>query len=94
MNLQYLYYYTLNETTSIGAAPNIICNWEQDSDDACTVPVGMGINKTVNFGKVPVRFGLEVFYSVIQPDDIVGTKWNLRFYMIPAAPSALFKWMQ
>jgi hypothetical protein len=93
-NLQYLAYYSLDETTSIGAAPNIICNWEQEKDNRCTVPIGMGINKTVNFGKVPVRFGFEAFYNVVQPDDIVGSEWSYRFYVIPAAPSALFSWMK
>ena len=92
-NFQYLYYYSLNPTTSIGAMPNIIANWEQDSDNIFTVPIGLGINKTVQIGKVPVRFGVEFHYSVIQPDDVVGSEWNLRFFMIPAAPSALFKWM-
>jgi len=94
MNLQYFIYYSLSDTMSIGAAPNIIANWEQDSDNTWTVPVGLGINKTVQFGKVPVRFGFEVHYSVIQPDDTPGSEWDFRFYMIPAVPSALFKWMQ
>ncbi len=93
-NVQYLYYYSLNSTTSIGAGPNIICNWEQTGDDQCTVPVGMGINKTYQIGKVPVRFGVEAHYSVIAPDDVVGSKWDFRFFVIPAVPSALFKWMQ
>jgi hypothetical protein len=93
-NLQYFVYYSLDETTSIGASPNIIANWEQDSDDAFTVPVGLGINKTFQFGKVPVRIGAEVHYSVIQPDDVPGTEWDFRFYVIPAVPSALFSWMQ
>jgi hypothetical protein len=93
-NLQYFIFYSLSETLSIGAAPNIIANWEQDeSDNTFTVPVGLGISKTVQMGKVPVRFGFEVHYSVIQPDDGPGTKWDFRFYMIPAAPSALFDWM-
>jgi hypothetical protein len=92
-NLQYFLFYSLDDTTSIGAAPNIIANWEQDSDNAFTVPVGIGISKTVQFGKVPVRFGLEYHYSVIQPDDVAGADWNVRFYVIPAAPSALFSWM-
>jgi len=78
---------------TFGAAPNIIANWEQDSDNAITLPIGLGINKTVQFGKVPVRFGVEAYYSVVQPDDVVGSKWNFRFYMIPAAPAALFEWM-
>jgi hypothetical protein len=92
-NLQYFVYYSLDDTTSIGAAPNIIANWEQDSDNRYTVPIGIGINKTFQFGKVPVRFGIEAHYSVIQPDDAVGADWNIRFYIIPAIPSALFEWM-
>jgi len=93
-NLQYFVYYSLNETTSIGAAPNIIANWEQNSDNRFTVPVGIGINKTFQFGKVPVRFGFEVHYSAIKPDDIVRSEWDFRLFIIPAAPSALFEWMQ
>jgi len=93
-NLQYLYYWSLNETMSIGAGPNIIMDWEQSGVDRFTVPVGIGINKTIQIGKVPIRFGVEVNYSVVRPNYIPGTKWDLRFYMIPAVPSALFSWMQ
>lgn len=93
-NLQYIYYWSLNETTSIGAAPNIIINWEQNSDNRYTIPVGIGINKTVQFGKVPVRFALEYHHTVIEPDDVVGSDWAIRFMIIPAVPSALFDWMQ
>jgi hypothetical protein len=93
-NLQYLHYYSLDSTTSIGAAPNIIANWEQSGGDRFTVPVGIGINKTITIGKVPVRFGVEAMYSVHRPDNIPGTRWDFRFYVTPSAPSALFKWMQ
>ena len=58
------------------------------------MPVGIGINTTVNLGKVPVRFGLEFHKSVIKPDDVPGSDYDVRFYVIPAVPSALFKWMQ
>ncbi|MGI9327052.1 MAG: hypothetical protein ACR2PZ_17675 [Pseudomonadales bacterium] len=93
-NLQYFIFYSLNETTSIGAAPVVLANWEQSgSENVWTVPIGIGINKTFQFGKVPVRIGLEAFYSAIQPDDVIGSKWSWRFYVIPAVPSALFKWM-
>ena len=94
MNLQYFWYYSISPTMSIGAMPNIIANWEVDSDDRWTVPVGIGINKTINIGKVPVRFGLEYHHSAIQPDNIPGANWDIRFFVIPAAPSALFKWME
>jgi hypothetical protein len=92
-NLQTIYYYSLNETTSIGAAPNVIANWEENSDNAFTVPIGIGINKTVQIDNVPVRFGAEVHYAVIRPDDIPGSEWDFRFFVIPAVPSAMFDWM-
>jgi hypothetical protein len=93
-NLQYFIFYSIDPVTSIGAAPNIIANWEQSSGNKWTVPVGLGISRTFQMGKVPVRLGLEVHYSVVQPDDVPGQVWDFRFYVIPAAPSALFKWMQ
>lgn len=92
-NLQTLYYYSISQTTSIGAAPNVIMNWEEDSDNFLTLPIGTGINTTVNFGKLPVRFGFEVHYSVVRPDDSIGSDWNLRFYAIPAVPSGLIPFL-
>jgi hypothetical protein len=93
-NIQAIYYWSLNETTSIGAGPNIIANWEQDNDNTWTVPVGIGINRAFQFGKIPVRIGLEYFHTVVEPDDVVASDWSVRFFVIPAAPSALFDWMQ
>ena len=93
-NIQYLYYWSLDEVTSIGAGPNFIINWEQDKDNRYTLPVGIGINRTFQFGKVPVRMGLEYFKTVVSPDDVVASDWSVRFYIIPAVPSALFSWMQ
>ena len=91
-NLQYLYYYSLTPTMSIGAGPNIIANWEADSDNRFTVPIGIGINKTFQLGKVPVRVGVEFHYNVVRPDT-VGSDWDLRFFIIPAVPSAMFSFL-
>jgi hypothetical protein len=94
LNLQLFYYYSLSETMSIGAGPNIIANFEAGSRDTWTVPIGWGINKTFQFGKLPVRMGLEYFYSLERPDS-VGADHNLRFYFIPAVASALLpSWMR
>ena len=94
MNLQLFYYYSLSDTVSIGAGPNIISNFEADNRDQWTVPIGIGINKTFQFGKVPVRLGVEYYYSVERPDT-VGMDHSFRFFVIPAIPSALLpKWIQ
>jgi hypothetical protein len=94
MNLQIFYYYSLNDTMSVGAGPNIIANFEADSRDTWTVPIGLGINRTFQFGKIPVRIGLEYYYALERPDT-VGWDHSLRVFVIPAIPSALLpKWMQ
>jgi hypothetical protein len=92
-NIQYFIYYSWNETTSIGCGPNVIANWEQTSENRWTVPIGFGISKTVQFGKLPVRLGAEVHYTVVKPDNVVGQLVDFRFYMIPAVPSYMFSWM-
>ena len=93
-NFQYFIYYSLDEVTSIGAGPNIIANWEQDNDDRWTVPIGLGVNRTFQFGKVPVRIGIEGHYSVVQPDNVPSNEWDIRVFIIPAVPSFMFSWMQ
>ena len=93
-NIQSFYYYSIDDVTSIGAGPNIIANWQQNGSNRWTVPVGIGINRTFQFGKIPVRIGLEAHYSVFQPYNVAAAKWNYRIYFIPAVPAAMFKWMQ
>jgi hypothetical protein len=94
VNLQVFYYYSLDDVTSIGAGPNIIANIEADSRDTWTVPIGLGVNRTFQMGKIPVRVGLEYYYAVERPDT-VGWDHSLRVYIIPAVPSALLpSWMQ
>ena len=93
MNIQYFVYYSVTDTMSIGAGPNIIGNFEANTGDKWTFPVGIGINRTFQIGKVPVRIGIEYHYSIVRPES-VGAQHDIRFMIIPAAPSALFKWMQ
>ena len=93
-NLQYFVFWSLSETESIGASPNIIIDWEQDTDNRYSVPIGIGYTKTIKMGKMPVRFGIELHKYIVQPDDIPGPDWGLRLYIIPAVPSAMFGWMQ
>jgi hypothetical protein len=93
MNIQYFVYYSISDVMSIGAGPNIIGNFEADAGDKWTFPVGIGINRTFQIGKVPVRIGIEYHYSIVRPETI-GSQHDLRFFIIPAAPSALFKWKQ
>ena len=73
--------------------PNIRYNWEaNDSDDRLTLPIGIGYNSMAFFGKLPFRWGIEVQYSIIKPDN-VGSEWNVRLYLIPIIPNLAKAWL-
>nr|MDJ0851200.1 hypothetical protein [Myxococcota bacterium] len=92
LNLQLFYYYSITPTISIGAGPNIRADFEADSGDQWTVPLGIGIGYTAQLGKVPVRFMAEYHGSVYRPDTI-GTTHDVRIMVIPAVPAGLIPFL-
>ena len=52
-------------------------NWEADSDNTWTVPVGGGVGRLFRIGKLPVNMQVQGFYNVEKPDDL-GPDWTLR----------------
>jgi hypothetical protein len=85
-NIQYFVQRLLPNQWQIGMAPNITIDWKADHDNAVTFPIGLGVGKLVKFGKLPVKFQVELQYAVVHPDDI-GQRWNVRFVMTPVLPS-------
>lgn len=82
-DIQYFINYRLSKTELVGMSPNIRYNWKaDDSDDALTLPVGLGYSNVIRVGGLPIRFAAEVQYSVVRPDN-VGTDWNFRLMFIP-----------
>jgi hypothetical protein len=87
MTLQAFYYYTVNAKWSVGASPMAQFDWNAASGNGVTFPIGLGLNYTSFWGKLPVRTGLEVQYAVINPNDIPGSRWVLRLSIIPVIPA-------
>lgn len=67
---------------SIGMGPNISVNWNAESGNKVTFPIGLGITKTVKWGNSPWKLRFEPQYSIIKPDDY-GTQWNVRIQIAP-----------
>lgn len=86
LNLRYLL--NLSGGWQVGGTPEITADWEADSDDRWTVPIGLGVYKTQLFGKMPVKLGVEYQYMVVRPDSY-GQDWNLRFVFAPIVPSIM-----
>ena len=85
--IQYIWYWKppIEGEWSIGAAPMIDINWEADSEDRYSVPLGIGASKTTFLGPMPVRFGVEFNWFVKSPDNY-GKKFMFKFYIVPVIP--------
>lgn len=44
--------------------------------------VGLGVQKMVRVGKMPMKIKAEINYSAIRPDSF-GQEHNIRFYLVP-----------
>lgn len=60
-------------------APIITANWEADSDDQWTVPLGLGIGQIMRWGEQPVNLQASAYNNVEAPDN--GAEWQLRLQM-------------
>lgn len=58
-------------------APVITANWEVDSDNTWTVPLGLGIGQILKAGKLPLNVQASAYHNVEKP-DLVGADWQLR----------------
>ncbi len=83
-DIQYFINWKKNATDLIGMTPNIQIDWEKEGSDRFTVPIGLGKIGFFRWGKMPVRWGVEMQYYVMQPDP-VGPEWNLKFFLAPVA---------
>lgn len=68
--------YNFGDGMYIVSAPIITADWEADSDNQWTVPLGGGIGKIVRVEKLPLNLQAQLFYNVVTPD--YGPDWTLR----------------
>ena len=59
------------------SAPIITSNWEAESGQKWTIPVGGGGGRVFKIGKQPVNSSAQIYYNVEKPD--FGADWQFRF---------------
>ena len=69
--------YNLPHGWYLSTSPIITANWEADSGNQWTVPVGGGVGKLFKLGKLPVNTQLQAYSNVEHPR--FGADWQLRF---------------
>jgi len=65
-------------------SPVITSNWEADSGNKWTVPLGLGIGQIMKLGKQHVNMQLAAFYNVVRPDD--ASTWQIRAQLVLLFP--------
>ena len=49
-------------------SPILTVDWDADSGQQWTVPIGGGVGKIFHLGKLPVNTQLSAYYNVVRPD--------------------------
>lgn len=83
---QYFFTYNLEDAWQIQMQPTWSYNHEaEDSDDKLTLPLGIGVAKTIVAGKTPWKFSLQYWHYVESPDTF-GPDYQVRFQVAPVIP--------
>ncbi len=69
--------YNLDAGWYLVSAPVITANWEADSDNTWTAPLGGGFGRIFPIGRQPVNLSLQSYYNIEKPDTI-GPEWSIR----------------
>jgi hypothetical protein len=78
MLIQPIINYNLAKGWYLTSVPIITANWEADSGNRWTIPIGGGAGKIFKVGKQPVNTQLQAFYNLDKPEN-TGADWQLRF---------------
>jgi hypothetical protein len=80
--LQYFVNYNFKGGWYLTSAPINTANWEADSKDRWTVPIGIGGGKIMRWGKQPVNLQLSYYYNAVRPSGMVPSgPYTIRFQL-------------
>ena len=60
----------------------ITANWEADSSNRWTVPLGAGFGKLVKIGNQPINLRTEAYYNVEKPDNAPDWLWGFTIQFL------------
>ena len=82
LTLQPIINYNLDDGWYLASGPIITADWEADSDQRWTVPIGMGVGKILRIGKQPVNVSSHLYYNVEKPDNVGDWTLRLQFQLM------------
>lgn len=74
--LQYFVNYNFGRGSYLTSSPIVTANWQADSGQRWTVPIGGGFGQILLLGAQPVNVQMQAFWNAEKPDG--GPDWSLR----------------
>lgn len=62
----------------INSAPIITANWEADSGNQWTLPLGMGFGRLFRWGKLPINAQAGYYYNVVSPEGAPDSQFRFQ----------------
>ena len=78
--------YNFGRGWSTAFAPVIQANWNAESDDEWTVPLGFGVSRTTVLAGRPMSLSVQYDYNVVRPTGSAGEQ--LKFVLSLLYPKA------
>lgn len=82
---QYFYTVNLQDGWQVQATPTWSYNHNAEKGQELTLPVGIGVAKTLVLGGTPWKFSMQYWHYVEQPDAF-GPDFQIRFQFAPVVP--------
>lgn len=74
--------YNLSRGWAISTAPAITANWNAESGEQWTVPIGLGVSKVIVVGKQPMNVVLQYYHNVERPDNAGANLIRMQFTLL------------
>ncbi len=81
----YFFTYNLKDGWQISMSPNYSYNHNAASGDKLTLPLGIGLSRTMVLGGKPWKFAAQYWHYVEKPDAF-GPDWQIRLTVTPVVP--------
>jgi hypothetical protein len=83
LSLDYVLLRSLPHRWQVGMQPSITVDWKASRGNKVSLPVGLGVGRTIRIGKIPVQFWVEADYYPVHPDDLAGPRWGVDIQITP-----------
>jgi hypothetical protein len=74
--------YNLARGWAISTGPAITANWNAESGQQWTVPIGLGVSKVIVVGKQPMNVVLQYYHNVERPDNAGANTIRMQFTLL------------